>query len=112
MINIKSIKLKKGCAIGVEINYPKTRLLSIMVPGIGYIMCGVLNIEALDGLHGEREIIAARITGVRNFSDLLNSEIKELTKEAYKIGIRCGMTGEKALEKMLSLGGDNNEPIA
>ena len=38
----------------VEVNYPKTKLLSIIAPEIGYIMCGVLYIEAMDALHPEK----------------------------------------------------------
>jgi len=109
MVNIQPIKLRNGYVIGVEVNYPKTKLLSIMAPGVGYIMCGVLNINAMDILHGEREIIAARVTGVKNFSDLLAAEVKEVTRKAAEIGIKPGMTGQTALEKMLESGGILNE---
>lgn len=112
MVKIEHIKLRNGYVLGIEVNYPKTRLLSIMAPGIGYLMCGVFNVNAMDQLHGEREIIAARVTGVRNFDDLLMAEVMGVTKKASEIGIRPGMTGEEALEKMLEYGGIKNETCA
>ena len=39
-------------------------------------MCGVLYIEAMDALHPEKNI-AARITGVKSFEDLLKAEVKD-----------------------------------
>ncbi len=105
MVKINPIKLDNGYVVGVEVNYPKTKLLSIIAPGIGYIMCGVLYIEAMDELHPEREIIAARITDVRSFEDLLKAEVKEMTKKAAQIGIKQGITGEEALNIMLKYGG-------
>jgi len=106
LIKIENIKLKNGIAIGIAIDYPKTRLLSITVPDVGYIMCGILNTKILDDLHSERKVIAASLVGVRDFHDLLNAEILDLTKEASNIGITKGMKGKDALEKMFLLGGD------
>jgi uncharacterized protein YunC (DUF1805 family) len=105
MVQMQPIRLDNGYVIGVEVNYPKTKLLSIIAPEIGYIMCGVLHIEAMDELHPEREIIAARITGVRSFNDLLKAEVRGTTKKAAQIGIKQGMTGEEALNIMLEYGG-------
>lgn len=104
MIKTEPIKLEEGYVIGIEVNFPKTRLLSLMAPEIGYLMCGVLNIEAMDILHGEREIIAVRVTGVRSFEDLLNVEVKEVTNKAEKIGIKKGMSGREAMNTMLKYG--------
>jgi uncharacterized protein YunC (DUF1805 family) len=100
MINVEPLQLENGVAIGVSVSYPKTTLLSI-VTTIGYVMCGVLNIEALDKLHKDREIIAARITGVKSFQDLLNEKVVEATVKACSIGICEGMTGREALNIML-----------
>ncbi|MBS4023208.1 MAG: DUF1805 domain-containing protein [Dethiobacter sp.] len=104
MLNVQPIQTEKGCVVGIEVTFPKTKLLSLVVPNIGYIMCGVLNTEALDLLHPEREIIAARLTGVRTLPDLLTSEIKEATDKACSIGIKPGMSGEEALNKMIEYG--------
>lgn len=101
MIKIENINIKNFNAIGIEINYPKTKLISITIPDVGYIMCGVLNTKILDDLHSEKKIIAANILGVKEFKDLLNGKISGFTREASNIGITKGMTGKDALERMI-----------
>lgn len=101
IINVQNIELKKGSVLGIEIDYPKTKFLSITVSNIGYIMCGILDVKLLDVLHLERGIIAVKITGASNLMDLLSRQITEVTKTAAKIGIKVGMTGEEAINRML-----------
>jgi len=101
VINVQNIELKRGSVLGIEIDYPKTKLLSIIVSNIGYIMCGILDVKILDALHLERRIIAAKIPGASNLMELLSLQITEVTKTAAKIGIKVGMTGEEAINRML-----------
>ena len=110
LANIEVIELKKGSVQGISIQYPKCKLLSITVPDVGFIMCGVLGPENLDAAHLDRKIIAAKIEGEpilegeknpTNFIDLLNGKITGLTVGAAEIGIKKGMTGEEAINKML-----------
>ncbi|MFZ5946181.1 MAG: YunC family protein [Bacillota bacterium] len=105
MINVIPMQLEKGFIVGIQVSYPKTTLLSLIVPNVGYVMCGVLNIEALDFLHGDREIIACRTTGVKTLEDVLHSKVQEITKKAFEIGIEKGMNGKEALMKMIEHGG-------
>lgn len=101
MVEMTPIQLNDGIAIGISISYPKTRLLSITTD-VGYIMCGVLNIVGIDSLHAERKIIAARVTGVKSFEDMLKTKVVEATQEAQKLGIIPNIsTGEEALGLML-----------
>ena len=97
-----TLDLAGGTCFAATVNLPKTMLMTIMVPDVGYIMCGVLNVPAMDELHPEREIIAARVTGVRSYDDMLNARIQSVTKKGHKIGIETGMTGKDALGKMLA----------
>jgi|GEM_PF-69758 len=108
MISIQPVFLEKGCAIGLRVDYPLTTLISLTVPGVGYIMCGLLHTQALDELHPERKIIAARITGVNNIEDLLASQVQEATQKAVAIGIKQGMTGREVLNLMFEYGQDMN----
>jgi len=101
VINVQNIELKKGSVLGIEIDYPKTKFLSITVSNIGYIMCGILDVKILDALHLERRIIAAKIPGASNLMELLSLQITEVTETAAKIGIKVGMTGEEAINGML-----------
>ena len=107
--NIDIIELEKGCVQGIYIQYPKCRLLSLTVPDVGFIMCGVLEPANLDAAHLERKIIAAKIEGEPilegeknpiEFEDLLKGKITGLTVGAEEIGIKKMMTGEEALNKM------------
>jgi len=100
LVNVVPITLSNGIAIGISVEYPKTTLLSIAT-SVGYIMCGVLNIDVLDTLHADRQVIAARVIGVKKLEELLSARISESTKRAKKIGIEPGMTGQEALEKMM-----------
>ncbi len=97
MVKMEPIIVEGYCFIGVEVNFPKTKLLSITVPDVGYLMCGVLNIPAIESLHSERGIIAARVVGVKTLQDLLEARIVETTKNGAGLGIHEGMTGQEAL---------------
>jgi len=97
MVKMEPIIINGHCFIGVEVSYPKTKLLSITVPDVGYLMCGVLNIPAIESLHPEREIVAARVVGVKTLQDLLEAKIVEMTQKGAELGIHEGMTGQEAL---------------
>ena len=100
MITVVPVELENGIAIGAILELPKTRVISISTTR-GYLMCGVLNVPDLDHLHPERKIIAARVVGVREIDDLLHAKVVEVTAEANRLGIREGMTGREALNKMI-----------
>ena len=99
MITMVPVELEGGTGIGTIVELPKTRVISIATPK-GYVMCGVLNVPLLDQMHPERRAIAATVLGVRTIEDLLLGEIVETTKEAKRIGVKKGMKGKEALEKM------------
>lgn len=100
MITMVPVELVGGTAIGTIVELPKTRVLSVSTQK-GYIMCGILNVADLERLHPERKIIAARVIGVREIDDLLHAKVVEVTAEANRLGIKEGMTGREALEKMM-----------
>jgi len=100
MIKVVPVKLEGGLAIGTMVELPKTRVLSISTEK-GYVMCGILDVALLDRLHPERKIIAAKIIGVKEIEDLLHAKVVEATQEAKKLGIKEGMTGKEALERMI-----------
>ena len=107
MIEVNPIACEGGTAIAITVLYPKTKLMSITVPDVGYIMCGVLNVEALDGLHPEREIIAARLEGIRTIQDLLDFPVREVTIKGQKIGIKPGISGSEAVRLMFAYKQEN-----
>ncbi|MBN1253670.1 MAG: YunC family protein [Deltaproteobacteria bacterium] len=40
----------------------------------------------------------AIVTGVKTHDDMLSAEVKKVSTEAEKLGVRVGMKGEEALE--------------
>ena len=99
--SITEIFIGEDRCLGITVNLPKTMLMTIVVPEVGYIMCGVLNVSAMDLLHADREIIAGRVIRVKDFDDMLQAEIESITNKGQEIGISPGMKGEKALKKMI-----------
>jgi uncharacterized protein YunC (DUF1805 family) len=95
-MEIEQVQLKNGIALGVKIDMKVAPLLLIKT-GKGFVMCGYLNIEAAEKM-GD---VAARVSGVKTFEDVLNAKVNMLTSKAKELGIKEGMTGKEALEKML-----------
>jgi uncharacterized protein YunC (DUF1805 family) len=95
-MEVEQVQLKNGMALGVKIEM-KTAPLLVIKAGRGFVMCGYLNIDAAEKL-GDT---AARVSGVKTFEDVLNAKVNALTSRAGELGIKEGMTGRDALEKML-----------
>lgn len=100
MIELVPIKVGEGYGIGISARFPQTHLLAIVM-GNGYLMCGMLDVAALDRFHPEREIIAARAVGVKSFGDLLAAKVESCTRKAREVGVVEGMTGRDALLRMV-----------
>lgn len=92
---MEPIKLEKGVALGIKVELKKAPLLLIKAEK-GFVMCGYLNIAAATSL-GD---VAARVSGVASFDDVLNAKVFEVSEEARKHGITEGLTGREALERM------------
>jgi len=99
MVQLETVPVADKLCVAISVKLPKTTLLSIIAPQ-GYLMCGLLAVDRLDELHPEREIIAARVTGVKTIPDLLAAKVDAVTKAARERGIAEGMTGQEALQKM------------
>jgi uncharacterized protein YunC (DUF1805 family) len=100
VIKIQPIQLRRGSGIGIMVELPKTRALSISTDK-GYVMCGVLDVPFLDELHADRKIVAARVTGVRELEELLTARVRDCTVAAAELGVQPGMTGAEALDLMM-----------
>jgi uncharacterized protein YunC (DUF1805 family) len=59
----------------------------------GFLGCGYINVETCNKT---REACAI-VTGVKTHDEMLEAEIKAVSQEAEKLGVRVGMTGEEAL---------------
>lgn len=99
MVEMVPLKVRNGLCVGISVQLPKTNLLAIAAPR-GYVMCGLVDLKRLDDLHREREIVGARVTGVRSLRDLLDATVDAATEAARSLGVTEGMTGEEALNLM------------
>lgn len=99
-VSTSSIQLKRGVAVGVRVGLPKTAAMVISAKN-GYLMCGVLDVANLDLKLPDRRVVAARVTGVRSFDDMLEAKIELATAAARDLGVVEGFTtGRQALELM------------
>jgi uncharacterized protein YunC (DUF1805 family) len=70
------------------------RLPLLIIKGSkGFLGCGYINVETCNKT-GEA---CAIVSGVKTHDDILNAEIKAVSIEAAKLGVRIGMKGEEAL---------------
>ena len=59
----------------------------------GFLGCGYINVEACNKT-GEA---CGIVTGVKTHDEMLSAEVKAVSTEAEKLGVRVGMKGEEAL---------------
>jgi uncharacterized protein YunC (DUF1805 family) len=100
MMRVEPILLEGHTAIAIEVKLPKTTLL-VVTTDKGYIMCGALDVALLNERLRDRNIVAARATGVRTIEELLEAPLESVTYTAEDLGIVAGMTGREAILKMM-----------
>ncbi len=94
---MEEVTLKGKCGIGIEISLPDSPPLILVKGSRGFIACGYLDIDAANKVGAA----AATIKGVNSVKELLDGAIVEATNKALKAGIKPGMKGRDALEKIL-----------
>ncbi len=92
---IEQIDIGNKTAIGLQWEMQSASLLVIKADK-GFVMCGYLNIDTANKL-GD---VAAVVSGVSTFNDILEAPLKAISEVAQKLGIKTGMTGREALELM------------
>ncbi len=80
---------------GLSKEHLHLRLPLLIIKGAnGFLACGYINCETCNKT-GEA---CAIVTGVKTHDEMLNAEIKAVSVEAARLGVRIGMRGEEALE--------------
>ena len=97
MIYVEKLDVEGKGALGLKVELPSSPPLLLIVGNKGFIMCGYLNIEVAEKL----QVAAAIVSGVKNFDDVLNAEIKAVTSRAKELGINVGLKGKEALKKLI-----------
>lgn len=97
MIYMEKLDIEGKGVLGLKVELPSSPPLLLIVGNKGFIMCGYLNIEVAEKL----QVAAAIVSGVKNFDDVLNAEIKAVTSRAKELGINVGLKGKEALKKLI-----------
>jgi len=97
MIQVAPLEIDGKTAIGLKVNLPDSPPLLLVIGNKGFVMCGFLNMEAAEKLR----VAAAMVSGVKNFEDVLNAEVKAATLKAQQIGIKPGIKGKEAIKMLL-----------
>lgn len=97
MIHTTPLRINGKMAIGLKVDLPDSPPLVMIVGQTGFIMCGFLNMEVTEKLN----VAAATVSGVKNFDDVLEAEVKAVTSKAERKGIKVGMKGRDAVKLLL-----------
>ncbi|MDH7595519.1 MAG: YunC family protein [Candidatus Bathyarchaeia archaeon] len=97
MISTEQLIIDNKTAIGLKVDLPDSPPLLVVIGKTGFVMCGFLNIEAAEKLN----VVAAMVSGVRTFEDVLKADIKVVTSKAKMRGISVGMKGEEAIRLLI-----------
>lgn len=97
MITVSPLEIDGKTATGLKVELPNSPPLLAIIGRTGFVMCGFLNAEAAEKLN----VAAAIVSGVKNFEDILKTEIKTATSKAQLMGVKLGMTGKEAIKAFL-----------
>ena len=96
MVTVTPIKIDGKKCLGVKVELPDSPPMILIIAEKGFVMCGFLNVEAAEKLN----VAAAVVSGVKNFKDVLNAEVKAVTSKAKNMGVNIKMKGVEALKRM------------
>jgi uncharacterized protein YunC (DUF1805 family) len=96
MINIASLKVDGKSCLGLRVDLPDSPPMLLIIAEKGFVMCGLLNIDAAERLG----VAAAMVSGVKTFDDVLEAQVKAVTGKAKSFGVEVGMKGSEALKHM------------
>lgn len=96
MIETELVETKRGAALGVKIMLCEAPLLLIRGEN-GYLACGYFDSKTVEKM-GD---CAAIVPGAKSFSDMLKRRVQFASKKAQKLGVKRGMTGARALDKLI-----------
>ncbi len=82
---------------GITVKLSHCNLLIIQAPK-GILACGFISIDAANKFNE----VAATVSGVKTYDDMLSATVKNASESALKLGIQPGVTkGSEALALMI-----------
>jgi uncharacterized protein YunC (DUF1805 family) len=97
MIEVSPLRIGEKTATGLRVELPDSPPLLLIIGQTGFVGCGFINIDAAEKFN----IAVATVTGVKNFMDVLNAEVKAATSKAQTMGIKVGMKGKEVVRLLL-----------
>lgn len=97
MIEVSPISIEDKIAVGMRVQLPDSPPLVMIIGKKGLVACGFINIDAAEKF----DVVAAMISGVRSFDDMLKGEVRAATSKAQSLGIKVGMHGKEAVRLLL-----------
>lgn len=94
LIKVGQLGVDGKTALGLKVDLPDSPPLVAVIGKKGFVMCGFLNVDVANRLG----VMAAKVSGVKTFDDVLEAEIKEVTSKAEMNGITKGMKGREAVK--------------
>ena len=95
MIIVDQLNINDKPLLGVKVELPQAPLLLIKYDEV-IIGCGYFSIETMENL-GQ---VACTVSGVNNFDEVINSEIKEFTPQASQRGAKKGMVVREFIDSL------------
>ena len=90
--------ITQNSAVQGKITYAETlglaKPLLLLVGSKGFLGCGYINVDACN----KTKEACAIVTGVSNEADMEKAEIKQVSDEAKKLGVKVGMLGKDAIK--------------
>ena len=96
----KKVPLTNKQAEGYVIPLGPVNLVNV-VTDVGMVGCGAFDVAALDKFnYPAARVKSAKGGSITTLDDLLAGIVKEANAVASKLGVKVGMSGREALEKM------------
>ena len=92
----RDIRIGQKKAVGFEISLPGAPLL-LARGDKGFVMCGYLDMSVADKF-GQA---AAVVRGIKTLDELLEKPVADVSAKGKRRGIKPGMTGLQALQKLV-----------
>ncbi len=96
MLTRQKIRVKDREVEAVCLELGRANLIVAAAPK-GYVMCGYLDMQTAEQL-GDA---AAVVRGISTIPEMLERPVAAVSKKAAELGVKCGMSGQQALELMV-----------
>lgn len=98
MFTLKSFNVENKIVVGLKVDVLNPPLL-LIIGERGVLSCGYFDLKTAEKFNSP----VAIVKGVKNFEDMWNAEVQDLTESASRLGVVKGERGETAIRKFSGL---------